>query len=215
MFEHNLIELPKREFTHMRREDGCSYFLDSSGKRFYSVTKVVSYASRKYIEQWRQWVGVEEAERISSAAKARGSLLHECIEDYLHNRIPCACDLFSRMQPLLDRISNIRGIEISLHCDDLKLIGRADCVAEYEGIQSIVDFKGTTRAKNRSSISKYFIQATAYALMLEARTGIRIEDLVILMAGEDGSSQVFKAKRSRYEKQLRKYISDFEKNLII
>ena len=44
------------------------------------------------------------------------------------------------------------------------LAGRVDCVAEFDGELSIIDFKGSTRKKRISDIDNYFMQATAMQL---------------------------------------------------
>jgi len=209
-----VIELPEREFTHFHMEDGNSYFLDSEEKRFYSISKILSHATKKSIEQWRKWVGEAQADLIGNAAKERGHVLHKGIENYLNNlQTEEGSPLLCIMRPLLDRLTRIRGIELPLYCEDLMLVGRCDCVAEFDGVLSIIDFKGATKAKKRSAIGKYFLQATAYSLMLEARTGIRIDDLAILVAAEDGSSESFTGKRSKYENKLRAAIAKFHGDL--
>ena len=56
------------------------------------------------------------------------------------------------------------------------------------------------------------MQATGYSLMFEERTGIKIEQIVILMAGEnDFSCQVFVEDRAKFIEPLKAVIAEFER----
>tara|TARA_R100000008_G_C3513373_1_gene130038 strand:- start:458 stop:745 length:288 start_codon:yes stop_codon:yes gene_type:complete len=82
------------------------------------------------------------------------------------------------------------------------LAGRVDCIAEYNGKLSIIDFKGSTSAKSRNQCFSYFLQATAYAIAFEERTGTPIDNFAILMTSEDGITQVFEGHPKDYAKSL-------------
>jgi genome maintenance exonuclease 1 len=84
----------------------------------------------------------------------------------------------------------------------LELAGRTDCIADFDGVLSIIDYKASTKEKRKQDIENYFMQATAYAMMLQERTGIKVEQFVILIACEDGTSQVFIDKPINYVKKL-------------
>jgi genome maintenance exonuclease 1 len=84
----------------------------------------------------------------------------------------------------------------------LGLAGRTDCIADYDGKLSIIDFKASTKQKREEDIDNYFAQATAYALMFQERTGIIIENFAIIIACEDGILQVFQGKPLHYVKHL-------------
>ena len=114
------------------------------------------------------------------------------------------------MQPALDNIDNIREIEQRLFSQKLEIAGTTDCVAEYDGVLSIVDFKSSTYMKDKDSITDYFIQATFYSLAWEELTGEKIEQIVIIMAAEDGQMQVFAEQRSNYIDSLKKAIVDYK-----
>jgi genome maintenance exonuclease 1 len=76
----------------------------------------------------------------------------------------------------------------------LGLAGRVDCIGEYEGVLSVIDFKTSKKLKDIKDIQDYFWQTTAYALMYEELVGQPIDDLVILMAVQDSEPVVFKQK---------------------
>jgi len=87
--------------------------------------------------------------------------------------------------------------------------GRVDCIAEYNGIPSIVDFKTSTKERNDDWNESYYIQASAYAEMFEERTGNEINQIVILVVTEDGVVQEFVKTKHDYLPLLVDTIDDF------
>ena len=82
------------------------------------------------------------------------------------------------------------------------MAGRVDCIAEYNGVRAVIDFKTSNRPKKKEYISSYFMQATAYAIMYEERTGIPVPFIVILVAVDGDEPQVFVEKRDNWTKKL-------------
>ena len=78
------------------------------------------------------------------------------------------------------------------------MAGRCDCIAEFNGVPSIIDFKTSRYPKQKEKISNYFAQASAYAIMFEERTGLAIPNTVILMDVDDHRPIVFKEHRDNY-----------------
>ena len=164
----------------------------------------------KAIHQWRARVGDEEANRVSSQAATRGTRIHQLCEDYLNNddidtskyTLHDAIN-FKELKPILDRnIDNIHLQEERLYSDYLKIAGTVDCVAEWKGKLSIIDFKTARKAKNREYILNYFCQATAYAIMYEERFNSPVSRIVILISVDDEEPQIFEDRRDNYIKPL-------------
>lgn len=105
--------------------------------------------------------------------------------------MPNDMDLFIQIKGEIDKIDNIKALETPLYGKNVGLAGRVDCIAEYNGVLSIIDFKGSTRQKRKEDIDNYMMQATAYALLWKEMTGQTIENFVILISCEDGAVQVF------------------------
>lgn len=217
MFIHlrndNLVEL-----ECVTTESG-RYYITPEGNRCDSVTTVIGYSKRKQIAEWRRRVGEEKANQISSRASSRGTSMHSMVEDYLNNKfleeqykdkvLPLM--MFKVLKPVLNNINNIHCLEGSLYSDILKIAGRVDCIAEYNGELAVIDFKSSTTEKERDWIDHYFAQACAYAMMYFERTGIKPKKLVILIACEDGSVQVFEEyDLKKYMKVLYQYIKAYE-----
>lgn len=164
-----------------------------------SVTTVLSayFDKSKYLDQWRQRIGIENAKAITNTSARRGTLLHNIVEQYLKNNVidlsknPIQQAMFSDIKPYLDKIDNIRGLEIPLYSKFLRVAGRCDCFAEYDNQLSIVDFKTARSPKRAEDIIDYFVQATIYAVMVYEMYQIKIDTVVILIASEFEQCQQF------------------------
>lgn len=200
------------------RKSGRKY-ITPEGTAYPSITTVLGSLSKEGIDAWKKRVGEEEANRICQHACARGTAMHEAVERYLNNEedwftpneMPNVKALFNAVRPVLDeRVTNIYLQEGALYSDHLKLAGRVDCIAEFDGKLSIIDFKTARQAKKKEYITSYFMQASAYAIMFEERTGIPVTQTVILMAVDDSPTPiVFKEKRDNYTKQLIETIQNY------
>lgn len=199
MFRHvdHGIVLPK--ITRQDTPSGRKYFTPE-GNAYPSITTVLSILGKDAIQEWRNRVGEEEANRVSSFASKRGTAVHKLAEDYLNNEedykkghMPTSIVSFNSIKPLMDsRINNIWMQETFLYSDRLKCAGQVDCIAEFDGELSIIDFKTSRKEKKAEWITNYFIQASFYAAAFLERTGIAIKQGVILITVDDGEPQVFK-----------------------
>jgi hypothetical protein len=178
-----------------------------------SVTTVTGHQKQDFFSEWRK--NPDNAKMAKSAA-LRGTHLHGIIEKYLKND-PTFCDhtdmlakfIFEKIQPDIDLIDNIVIQEKSLWSDNLKMAGRVDCIAEYEKILSVVDFKSSTKPKKEEWILNYFEQAACYALMYQEIFNVSINQLVIMIASEDGTIQIFKKPTKNYLKTLHETIRTY------
>jgi ATP-dependent exoDNAse (exonuclease V) beta subunit len=188
-------------------ENGVRHYMTPEGNKYPSITTVLSEYSRKGIYEWRQRVGDEAANRISGKASTRGTKLHKACEDYINNlepefRTPFERDLFKRFTPTLHRINNVYAQEIRMYSDHLRIAGTVDCIGEFDGKMSVIDFKTSAKEKDKEYIENYFMQCSAYAIMFEEQYGIPVSQTVVAIAVEDGESQVFIEKRDTHVKRL-------------
>jgi genome maintenance exonuclease 1 len=181
--------------------DGKRYYTLEDGTRLPSVTTVLGAQKKEAIMRWRKRVGEEEANRVSKKATSRGTGVHTLCEYYLNNETnlsqkegvrPDAFEMFISLKPLLNRINNIHYQEAALWSKQLGMAGRVDCIGEFDGELSVIDFKTSKRIKSSADIEDYYWQTTAYALMYEELIGIPINNLVIIMAVEDSEPLLFK-----------------------
>ena len=117
--------------------------------------------------------------------------------------------MFVQMRDILENVDNIKCLESSLYSDELKLAGQVDCIAEYKGKLSIIDFKTSTKEKKDEWIENYYIQTCAYAQMFEERTGQEVNQLVILIVTQDGTVQEFVKDKKEYLPLLDSALKDW------
>lgn len=119
--------------------------------------------------------------------------------------------LFENIRPDLDHIDNILGIEIPLLSEYFEIAGTSDCIAEYNGLLSIIDYKTSEYIKKKEWIFDYFVQAVAYRYMLKELTGLDAQQLVIFMMAENGETKVFTETNFQpYTERLVQYIRNFK-----
>jgi hypothetical protein len=212
-FNHIEHVIPKLE--RVTSPDGSRLYQTPSGRAYPSVTTVTGLLSKAAIMAWRKRVGEAEANRVSSQAAGRGTRVHSLCEDFLSNKevLPDIFDqeLWNKFKPLLERINNIHALETPLYSDHLQVAGTVDCIAEFDGTVSVIDFKTSKRIKSRDDIHGYFMQCSAYAVAFEERTGIPVSRLVILMAVDDENPLVFVEKRDTWVSQFQKLREDYRK----
>ena len=188
----------KKEFVHLTdcddiemgvREviDGKRVYVTPEGNVYPSITSILGQQPKPGIEEWKEKIGYQEANKIMKESAALGTMVHSLCEDYLYNeKLQCedqeAISVFNRLRFLLGNIDNIYGIEVPLHSDILKVAGTADCVAEYNGVLSVIDFKTSRKPKREDWIEDYFIQAFFYSAAFFEMTGSLPEQIVILVA---------------------------------
>ena len=207
---------PPKDIQELKtiQEDDGRFYLAPGEKRYPSVTTVVGYEKQKFFAKWRR-ENPEEAKRTSD----RGNVLHEACENYLNNEPVREMEqnekmLFANMRRSIDRIDNVRALEVPLWSHTFKLAGRVDCVGEFDGKLSIIDFKGSTRRKSPSNITNYFCQATAYSIMWQEMMEEEIQQIVILISSEDGANQVFVKKPIDYVGELKRSIDLYENDML-
>jgi genome maintenance exonuclease 1 len=196
------IQLETTEF------EGKRYYIDLNGQKYPSVTTVTGLHSREQIKLWRQRVGEEEANRITKAATTRGTKFHEKVEHYLRKDVPYVEfdnlieeAMFKGVQPILDEIAPL-ALEAPLYSDMLRMAGRVDCIGLFDDALQIIDFKTSSKWKKEEYAKGYFLQMTAYAIMVEELTGHPIEECTAIVALPDGNCQLFSCDPVDYVDEL-------------
>ena len=213
MFNHIGVELPEVKTKNVNRK---RFYVTPDGI-YPSITTVLNVRKREGLAEWRKRVGEDVANYIARTAATRGTKVHKMCEDFLNNEevvkdnrefLPWC--LFQQMKPVLEqKLNNIYAQEAGLWSDKYKVAGRVDCIAEWDGVPSIIDFKTSRSERNDEYNESYYIQAAAYAEMFEERTGTPIEQIVILVVTEDGQIQEFVKKKHDYLPMLVETIEQF------
>jgi genome maintenance exonuclease 1 len=199
------------------------FYVTPEGNKYPSITTVLSVRNKQGLFEWRKRVGEQVANHIARTAAARGTKVHHMCEDYLnnmHNESPekfaehaknfLPWCLFKRLRRgVLCNIDNIYAQEAGLYSDKYKVAGRVDCIAEYKGVSSIIDFKTSTKERTEAWNENYYIQGSAYAEMFGERTGIEINQVVILVVTEDGTVQEFIKNKDKYLPMLEETVTEW------
>lgn len=211
MFNHDFVTIENLKTEEI---DGKRFYVAPDGNRYPSVTTITGWKKRAFFAEWRK-KNPEESRRVLS----RGTSFHYIVEDYLMNDAekvekkkndkPADYYIFAQLKNELNKINNIKALEASLWSGKLQMAGRVDCIAEYDGVLSVIDFKTSKAIKEEKDIQEYFMQATAYAIMFQERTGIQIKNIVILMTCEDGSTMVYQKNPLHYVKDLKEAIDTY------
>ena len=215
IFEHcnylGDLELTKKE------TNGIRLYNLPSGDWVPSITSVTSFYNRQIFVKWRKRVGIEEANRITKRATARGTDFYAATELYMLNKEinwddfkPLTKFMFAHARPYLDKINNIHAIERTLYSEYLGLAGRVDCIGEYEGELAVIDFKTSDKIKPEEWLENYFVQEMFYASAYYELTGIPVKKLITIMVTPGGEVKVFdKRNKGDYIKLLVRYIKEF------
>ena len=199
MFNHlegyDPVNLPTKQI------EGKRYYTTPEGKHYPSVTTVTGLMNRVWIKKWKAAVGEEKANKISRKAMGRGTRYHHLQEDFLNNKLteerlkeitPLDLMMFNQTKELTTKLGDIYMLEGSMYSNELEMAGRVDCIAEFAGEVSVIDFKTSTKRKTPSQIKGYYMQETAYAKMFEEMYNIPINRIVTIVAVEEtGQSQLF------------------------
>lgn len=218
IFTH--VKPPELQELETETKDGKRFYVTPEGKKYPSVTTVSGFASAKSIQQWRKRVGAEKANKISTQAAVRGTAVHKLCEDYINNvenyeekHMPVNIQAFNSIKPLLNNnLNNVVMQECPLYSNYLEVGGRVDCIAEWNGTLSVIDFKTSRKVKKKEWIKGYMMQESAYCVMFEERTKIPIKQIVTVITVDNEEPQVFIENRDNFiwdfidvRKQFREY----------
>lgn len=209
------------DWKQIDTEYGRAYQVGSAV--FPSVTTFIGFADRAFFDKWR-----ENNPKESVRTRNRGEKLHKLIETYIEDgkaTRPCKCnpaydpnviDMFLGIKSFLDeRMGKVYDLEKFLYSETIGTAGRTDCIAEYNGKLSIIDFKGANKELYEDSIFKYFLQAACYSFMLKEMTGLDARQLVILCCDETGVTREYTIDRDQYDfmSVIQQKIKDFKDGL--
>ena len=190
------------------------------GNEYPSITTMLGHKEKPHLVAWQQSLGTVKADKEKQRCADRGTAVHEMVEDYLNNvenptkgRAADHVRGFNQLKFKLNKIDNIRMQEAGLYSDVLRLAGRVDCIGEYNGVLSVIDFKTSNNNKDVEMIEDYFLQATAYAIMWHELTSEAITDITILMSVEKGMVPLeFRDTIDKYVEPLLMRINEYYRN---
>ena len=204
LFQHNFVQPIELNTQNI---NGQRHYVMPNGDAFKSVTTILGEKMDKTaLLEWKARVGEEEAQRISTQAARRGTSIHSIAERYVlnednfyRNEMPSNVESFKALKEILDaNVDNIYGVELPLFSRALRAAGRTDLVAQYNGVNSIIDFKTSRRLKKEEWITSYFYQSTVYSMMFEWMYKVPVPQIVIMISVDHEDPQVFVKQRNQY-----------------
>jgi len=216
-FEHitshlamNVLDIP------CEYHDGKRFYVTPEGEHYKSITSILSELTKADIQKWRARVGEKEANRITQKASRRGTAVHSVCESYIKNEdrflegeMPHIIEVFRSIEPLLDRIDNVRLVEGALWSDELRVAGRTDLIADFDDKLAVIDYKTSNYKKTWEMCHKFFMQGAFYAHAFEERYGTPIENIIIIMAVDGSEPLLWKETTSRWIEPLKQVITKY------
>ena len=141
--------------------DTGTRFYDFQGIRLPSVTTVLAKTkNQEYLTAWKNKVGHEKAESIKNLSSKRGTAMHKFLESHIQgvgydDLTTIGCEAKPMAQKIIEMgltpISEYHGSEVMLHYPGL-YAGSTDLVCTHNGLETIVYFKQSNRAKREEWI---------------------------------------------------------------
>lgn len=188
---------PRFNYQPIPREtvDGRRLYATPDGCRLPSVTTILDATKpeekRRVLQEWRNRVGAERAQQITTEAANRGTRMHTYLEDYVRQGVirdrgtnpfswPSHAMAETVIEQGLSKVDEFWGIEVPLFFPGI-YAGTTDGCGIHQGQESILDYKQSNRPKRREWIDDYFLQLCAYAEAHNQVHGTKIRKGVILM----------------------------------
>ena len=189
-----------------------------AGYKLPSVTTILAQTKDKtYLNDWRNKIGNEEADRIFNLSSKRGTAMHKFLEKHIQGTgYEDLTDIGVQAKPMAQKIIEIGftpiehyfGCEVMLHYPGL-YAGSTDLVCEHNGLETIADFKQSNKPKREEWIDDYKLQIAAYAMAHDYVYGSQIRQGIIMVCTPDCYYQEFKFQDS----ELRRWKHEFLKRL--
>jgi hypothetical protein len=193
-----------------------------TGEKYPSITTILGSGEKPWLKEWRESMGEENADREMARAATRGTAVHLMLERYLQNdpnptldQLPEHIIEFNSLKLYMKKVNNILAQEIALVSHTLGVAGRVDCIAHHNNTLSIIYFKTSNNNKSANIIHDYFMQTTFYALAFEEMYHIQIDNLVIMMSVERGTTPlIFHEKVDNWIEPLIKRIVKYKSGTV-
>jgi ATP-dependent exoDNAse (exonuclease V) beta subunit len=192
--------ISRYDYTPLAREsvEGKRHYALPDGSKVPSVTTILERTKpeekKRALQEWRDRVGHERAQQITTEAANRGTRMHTYLERYVKSddigELPsnpfAQPSWFMAAQVILEGLQHADeywGSEVPLYYSGL-YAGTTDLVGVWKGAPAIMDFKQTNKPKKREWIEDYFLQLAAYAEAHNDTYGTEINTGVILMCAK-------------------------------
>jgi genome maintenance exonuclease 1 len=152
------------------------------------------------LNEWRNRIGHDTAQQITTEAAGVGTGLHANLERFLvgevrqpgNNPVHVKANAMANIiiENGLSKMNEVWAVEQSLYCPGL-FSGTTDLVGVYDGEPAIADHKQTNKPKKAEWVEDYYLQLAAYATAHNEVYGTSIKRGVIFMCSRDLQYQQF------------------------
>ena len=210
--------------------EGSRKYVTPDGSKLPSVTTILSATQseekKRVLQEWRNRVGHQKAQEITTEAAGRGTRMHKYLEDYVKTgkmnepgSNPYSIQSHKMAQSIvyegLSKCNEFWGTEVSLYFPKI-YAGTSDLIGVHDGQDAIMDHKQSNKLKKREYIDDYFVQLCAYAMAHNEVYNTRIRKGVIMMCTQDNIYQEFILEGIEFDKytdvwlkKLEQYYSKF------
>ena len=216
------VFLKKFEYHSLKQinEGGKRVYETPNGDKVPSVTTILSKTKdMTHLNEWKQRVGEQVAQRIVKEASGIGSAMHNNLEKFLsgEQRVPGTNLVHVQankmanqiIQNALVHVDEVWGIEQALYFPGL-YSGTTDLVGQYKGNPAIMDFKQTNKPKKKEWVEDYFLQLVAYSEAHNEVYGTNIREGHIFMCSRDLNYQQFDLEPTHYQYWLDQWLARVE-----
>lgn len=217
----------KYQYANLSRTsvNGSRLYETPDGSRLPSVTTILdqtkSDESRRALQEWRNRVGHQRAQEITTEAAGRGTRMHKFLEDYVKTdvlREPGTNPYSQQSKAMAEIIINqglchvdeFWGLEVPLYYPGL-YAGTTDCVGSWKKKPAILDFKQTNKPKKKEWIEDYFCQLVAYALAHNEVHQTNIKTGVVLMCSQHLEFQHWVIEQDEFDYYVECWLKRVEK----
>jgi genome maintenance exonuclease 1 len=189
--------IQKYDYTPLSREsvEGKRHYALPDGSRVPSVTTILDRTkpeeAKQKLREWKDRVGHDRAQQITTEAANRGTRMHSYLERYIKDGVipprgsnPFSWPSYVMAEEVINKglvnVSEFWGIEVPLYFPGV-YAGTTDGAGIHLNEESILDYKQTNKPKRKEWIEDYFMQLCAYAEAHNELHGTRIKKGVVLM----------------------------------
>ena len=210
---------------YTRQEEHGSRTYNVGEKKIPSVTTILSATQseekKASLDRWRERVGYQEAQRITTQAATRGTEMHYVLENYIDGKgyLNLSADgaqarlMAHEIVKNLEKLKVVWGNEVSLAYEDL-WAGATDVVGLYDEQPTIIDFKQSNKPKREEYVEDYYYQIAAYSLAHKKQYGPITQGLICVCT-KDKLYQEFKMNESKlneYEEKWLERVHNYHKS---
>ncbi|MFO0577422.1 MAG: PD-(D/E)XK nuclease family protein [Polyangia bacterium] len=171
-----------RKYTVERREEpsGARHYVTPLGT-LPSVTTILKGST--------SWGFYQRTSVHAAQARRRGHDFHEDMAAFLEQGRPSSSAHFPSVLSFLRRLGSVRLVEGHVwHRDGFA--GAVDCVAEVDGVLSVIDWKTSTEPRSPGAFDAAQMQVAAYRAAVQSLYGIDIPRGFVVVALPRGDAQV-------------------------